>query len=62
MTSGLFLKGQSLVEYVILLAGVTALLTVPLNIPGARGRTAAVYLVDSIKAFFESLSFFLSLP
>ncbi|MFN9707775.1 MAG: hypothetical protein ACK53K_09440 [Burkholderiales bacterium] len=62
MKFGSLFKGQSLVEYVILLAAVTALITVPLNVPGAHGRTAAVYLVDSIRAFFESLTFFLSLP
>jgi hypothetical protein len=54
--------GQSMLEYLIVVAAVTTLLTVPLNFAGANGRTAAVYLVDSIRVFYQSLTFFLSLP
>jgi hypothetical protein len=56
------LCGQSMLEYLIVVAAVATLLTVPLNFSGANGRSAAVYLVDSIRGFYQSLTFFLSLP
>jgi hypothetical protein len=51
-----------MLEYLIVVAAVATLLTVPLNFSGANGRSAAVYLVDSIRGFYQSLTFFLSLP
>lgn len=57
-----FSRGQSLVEYIILLAAVATLLTLPLNVSGSNGRTAAVFLADSIRSFYQSLTFFISLP
>lgn len=56
------LAGQSFVEYLIVLAAVSTLLTLPLNFDGPYGRTAAVYLVDSVRAFYQSLTYFISLP
>jgi hypothetical protein len=56
------LAGQSFVEYLIVLAAVSTLLTLPLNFDGPNGRTAAVYLADSVRAFYQSLTFFISLP
>jgi hypothetical protein len=62
MTCSRFSRGQSLVEYLILLAAVATLLTLPLPISGPNGRTAAVYLADCIRSFYQSLTFFISLP
>lgn len=54
--------GQSLVEYLILLSAVATLLTLPLHFSGPNGRTAAVYLADCVRSFYQSLTFFISLP
>lgn len=52
------LRGQALVEYVVAASVLaTALFTFEFG-----GKTGAQYLADMIRAFFRSLSYFISLP
>lgn len=52
------LRGQALVEYVVVASVLaTALFTFEFG-----GKTGAQYLADMIRAFFRSLSYFISLP
>ncbi|WP_374676082.1 hypothetical protein [Ideonella sp.] len=50
--------GQALIEYVI----VASVLAAALFTVEFGGRTGAQYLADMIRAFFRSLSYFISLP
>lgn len=51
-------RGQALVEYVVVASVLaTALFTFEFG-----GKTGAQYLADMIRAFFRSLSYFISLP
>ncbi len=54
--------GQAIPEYLLIVAALATLLTLPLDFAGADGRCAAVYLADSVRGFYQSLTFFLSLP
>ncbi|MCO5978571.1 hypothetical protein [Ideonella oryzae] len=53
-------RGQAMIEYVL----VAALLVLALFTTDAvfDGKTGAQYLADMIRAFFRSLTYFLSLP
>lgn len=51
-------RGQALVEYIVVASVLaTALFTFEFG-----GKTGAQYLADMIRAFFRSLSYFISLP
>lgn len=51
-------RGQALIEYVVAASVLaTALFTFEFG-----GKTGAQYLADMIRAFFRSLSYFISLP
>jgi Flp pilus assembly pilin Flp len=52
-------RGQSMVEYAVA-ASALALALFFIETPG--GKTAAQLLVDSVKAFFRNLTYFVSLP
>lgn len=54
--------GQVMPEYLVIVAVLVVLLAVPFDFAGAQGRCAAVYLADSIRGFYQSLIYFLSLP
>ena len=51
-------RGQSTIEYAVVAAGLAAALFVV----EFKGQTAAQYLAAAVRAFFQNLSFFLSLP
>jgi hypothetical protein len=51
-------QGQAAVEYAVVAAGLAAALFVV----EFEGKTAAQYFAAAVRAFFENLSFFLSLP
>jgi hypothetical protein len=50
--------GQALIEYAI----VGLALTLALFVADFGGRTGAQHLADLVRAFFQNLSFFFSLP
>lgn len=52
-------EGQALVEYVVVGTVLVGALFV-VDLPG--GRTGAQYLVDMVRAFYQGLTYFLSLP
>jgi sulfur transfer protein SufE len=51
-------RGQSTIEYALVAAGLAAALFVV----EFKGQTAAQYLAAAVRAFFQNLSFYLSLP
>lgn len=51
-------RGQAAIEYLVAAAGlVLALFVVEVN-----GRTGAQYLAEAVRAFFQNLTYYLSLP
>jgi hypothetical protein len=55
-------RGQSLVEYLLLTAVLAGLLCLPQDGPVMQGRSAAMFLADSLRQLFQSWTYFLSLP
>lgn len=51
-------SGQAMVEYLV----VGTLLAAAMFYAEFDGKTAAQYLVDMIKAFFQNLTYYISLP
>jgi len=51
-------RGQAMVEYAV----IAAVLAGALFVADFDGKSGAQYLADMIKAFFRSLTYFISLP
>lgn len=51
-------SGQAMVEYIV----VGSVLAAAMFYADFGGKTAAQYLVDMIKAFFQNLTYYISLP
>jgi hypothetical protein len=52
-------RGQSMLEYAVVCA---AMVTALFFVDTSKGMPVAFYLIDMIKAFFRSLTHFISLP
>jgi hypothetical protein len=55
-------RGHAVFEYLVALAAVVVLFIVPLDGPGGQCASLAVCLVDSLRAAYQSLTHFISLP